>query len=121
MEILIKNWSLRQLVYFQVGSLTKHNMAVHGGDPGQFQSPNYRRRPGAHIKLSEEQTKALAETPVELAKTVSEKMLLSSAVEKVKAEKERARKALELEARREQGAVSATHNNDNDDNDDDKN
>ena len=88
LEILIKNWSLRQLVYFQVGSLTKHNMAVHGGDPGQFQSPNYRRRPGAHIKLSEEQTKALAETPVELAKTVSEKMLLSSAVEKVKAEKE---------------------------------
>ena len=40
--------------------MTKHNMAVHGGDPGQFQSPNYRRRPGAHIKLSEEQTKALA-------------------------------------------------------------
>lgn len=72
----------------QVGGLTKHNMAVHGGDPGQFQSPNYRRRPGGHIKLSEEQTKALAETPVELAKTVSEKMLLSSAVEKVKAEKE---------------------------------
>ena len=72
----------------QVGGLTKHNMAVHGGDPGQFQSPNYRRRPGAHIKLSEEQTKALAETPVELAKTVSEKMLLSSAVEKVKAERE---------------------------------
>ena len=33
----------------------------------------------------------------------------------MKAEKERARKALELEARREQGAVSATHNNDDDD------
>ena len=75
-------------MHSQVGGLTKHNMAVHGGDPGQFQSPNYRRRPGAHIKLSEEQTKALAETPVELAKTVSEKMLLSSAVEKVKAERE---------------------------------
>ena len=79
---------LRPVAHFQVGGLTKHNMAVHGGDPGQFQSPNYRRRPGAHIKLSEEQTKALAETPAELAKTVSEKMLLSSAVEKVKAERE---------------------------------
>ena len=38
--------------------------------------------------------------------------------EKVKAEKERARKALELEARREQGAVSDTHNNDDDDDND---
>ena len=38
--------------------------------------------------------------------------------EKVKAEKERARKALELEARREQGAVSETHDDDDDDNED---
>ena len=38
--------------------------------------------------------------------------------EKVKAEKERARKALELEARREQGAVSETHDDNNEDNDD---
>ena len=36
--------------------------------------------------------------------------------EKVKAEKERARKALELEARREQGAVSETHDDDDDNN-----
>ena len=35
--------------------------------------------------------------------------------EKVKAEKERARKALELEARREQGAVSETHDDNNED------
>ena len=73
--------------YRTVGGLTKHNMAAHGGDPGQFHSPAYRKRTGTHIKLSEEQTKALAETPVELAKTVSEKMLLSSAAEKIKAEK----------------------------------
>ena len=38
--------------------------------------------------------------------------------EKVKAEKERARKALELEARREQGAVSENHDDNNEDNDD---
>ena len=36
----------------------------------------------------------------------------------MKAEKERARKALELEARREQGAVSETHDDDDDDNED---
>ena len=43
--------------------------------------------------------------------------------EKVKAEKERARKALELEARREQGAVSETHDDhdDDDDNNEDNN
>ena len=41
--------------------------------------------------------------------------------EKVKAEKERARKALELEARREQGAVSETHDDDDDDNEDNDN
>ena len=34
----------------------------------------------------------------------------------MKAEKERARKALELEARREQGAVSETHDDDDDNN-----
>ena len=36
----------------------------------------------------------------------------------MKAEKERARKALELEARREQGAVSETHDDDDDNNED---
>jgi len=72
--------------YRTVGSLTKHNMVAHGGDPGQFNNAAFRKRTGAHIKLSEEQTKALAETPVELAKTISEKMLLSSAAEKVKAD-----------------------------------
>ena len=72
--------------YRTVGSLTKHNMAAHGGDPGQFNNAAFKKRTGAHIKLSEEQTKALAETPVELAKTISEKMLLSSAAEKIKAD-----------------------------------
>ena len=50
--------------------------------------PTFRRRAGAHIKLSEEETRALAETPLELAKTESEKMLLSSAAEKIKTETE---------------------------------
>ena len=43
----------------------------------------YRRRTGGHVQLSEEQTRALAETPMEMAKTESEKCLLSSAQEKV--------------------------------------
>ena len=51
-------------------------------------APTFRRRAGGHIKLSEEQTRALAETPLELAKTESEKMLLSSAAEKIKTEAE---------------------------------
>ena len=72
-----------------VGGLTRHNQGVHGGDPGQGAAQ--RRKPGAHIKLSEEQTKALAETPVELAKTISEKLLLSSAAEKVRSERSEAR------------------------------
>jgi uncharacterized C2H2 Zn-finger protein len=71
-------------------------MAAHGGDPGQFNNAAFKKRTGAHIKLSEEQTRALAETPVELAKTISEKMLLSSAAEKVKADNP-AEKELEKE------------------------
>ena len=48
---------------------------------------SYRKKTGSHVKLSDEQTRALAETPLEMAKTESEKMLLSSAIEKVAAEK----------------------------------
>ena len=72
--------------YRTVAALTKHNMSQHGGDPGQFNAASFRKRTGAHITLSEEQTKALAETPLELAKSVSEKLLLTSAAEKVKAD-----------------------------------
>ena len=48
---------------------------------------HYRKKTGSHVKLSDEQTRALAETPLEMARTESEKMLLSSAIEKVAAEK----------------------------------
>ena len=66
-----------------LADLTAHNMSAHGAPASSL-----RRRAGGHIKLSEEQTRALADTPLELAKTESEKMLLSSAVEKVKTEVE---------------------------------
>ena len=63
-------------------------MSAHKGDPGQFHSPAYRKRTGTHNKLSEEQTKATAKMVVELAKTISEEMLLSSAAEKAEKPKE---------------------------------
>ena len=74
----------QQRQYDSLAELTAHNMSAHGAAPAN----TLRRRAGGHIKLSEEQTRALADTPLELAKTESEKMLLSSAVEKVKTEVE---------------------------------
>ena len=69
--------------------LSQHNILVHGvKTKSGFETQLYRKKTGGHVKLSEEQTRALAQADPDLAKTDSEKMLLSSAVEKVRVESE---------------------------------
>ena len=58
-------------------TLSQHNILVHGYK-NKNNSSLYRKKVGSHVKLSDEQTRVLAAADPDLAKTESEKMLLSS-------------------------------------------
>jgi len=77
-----------QTKFKTLSALTKHNMELHGGDPGEFPDSELRRRMASHRQLSEAETRILASTPKEKAKSISEKLLLDCAVEKINSEQE---------------------------------